>query len=189
MIHDSELFNFQEIIKSIRKDVEISGAEDPYSSACLSILDTITEDTELEDLPFYKEWLSKFDVEHDLEGLELACDPILEEFSDDFLILLKLVAASVSSTYSLDYDADTNKVALSIKAEIEDKYAAEKLETLEPFQIFKLFKIYLNEQITLAGICEKDEDEREALDEERDNIMEFYRDTIENLKSQIEKAK
>ncbi|MBO7628776.1 MAG: hypothetical protein J6S87_02370 [Bacteroidales bacterium] len=30
---------------------------------------------------------------------------------------------------------------------VDDKYADEKLETLEHFLIFQLFKIYLNEQI------------------------------------------
>ena len=163
-------------------------AENPELLACKSILDTITEDTELEDLSFYKEWLSKFDVEHDLEGLELACDPILEDFSDDFLLLLKFVAAASSSTYSLDYDADTNKVIVSIKAENDEMSVVEKLDTLVPFQIFQLFKIYLNEQLCLAGLLEEDEEVREALDEERNYIMEFYQDAIKKLKSQIEKA-
>lgn len=188
MIHDSELFNFQEIIASIRKDAENSVAEDPETPSCLPILDTITEDTELEDLPFYKEWLSKFDVEHDLEDLELACDPILEDFSDDFLLLLKFVAASFSNTYSLDYDADTNKVILSIKVENEEMSVVEKLDTLVPVQIFQMFKIYLNEQLSFASLGEEDEEEREAIEEERNYTMEFYRDAIKNLKFQIEKA-
>ena len=68
MIHDSILFNFQEIINDLR---EKEAKENKKEMFFKGQLEAITEETEFEDLPFYKEYLAAFDLEHDLKGVEL----------------------------------------------------------------------------------------------------------------------
>lgn len=186
MIHDSELFNFQEIINSLREKAANLEPEKKESSTYLSLLGSITENTELEDLSLYKEYLSKFDVEHDLEGFELSYDAILEEHTDVFPILLKFVVASFSCNYSFDYDVNTSKVVLTITVGSDDQTITRKLDELWSFQIYQLFVIYLKEQLELESLRENSEEERRAVDEERNRLLELYRDNIQKLKDQKE---
>lgn len=69
MIHETKLFNFQEFVNQIRYK---ASEQDSEEKNLLPFLCKITEEMELEDLHFYRDYMSKFDLEHDFEGLELS---------------------------------------------------------------------------------------------------------------------
>lgn len=183
MIHDSALFNFQETISNLREKVANSELENE-EMYFQRLLDTITEKTELEDMNFYKDYLSKFDVEHFLEDFELNYDPILEEFKTDFPLLVKFVAASFSSTYDLKYDALTDKVVLTIHVEMPNQSVSKQLDELWMLHIYKIFQDYFKEQLNLAAIYDEDEDEREDIGAERTEKLELFQKKVSELRAQ-----
>ena len=52
------LFNFQDAVQEIREQVSNKGGLEP----CFKLLQAITDDMQLEDMPFYNQYLSKFDL-------------------------------------------------------------------------------------------------------------------------------
>lgn len=186
MIHESALFNFQETISNLREKVANTEPENE-EIRFQHLLDTITEKTELEDLAFYKDYLSKFDVEHGFEGFELNYDPTMEEFKADFPLLIRFIAASFSSTYDLKYDALTDKVILIIHVEMPNKSISKQLDELWMYQIYKMFQNYFEEQLNLATIYEEDEDERKEIDAGRSERLELFQKNISELRAQKEK--
>lgn len=178
MIHQPKLFNFQEIVNQIRDKASKLDSEE---KKLLPALSKITEETELEDLPFYKDYMSKFDLEHDLEGFELSYDPIFEEYYSDILLLLRFVVASHSSSYNLDYNVYTDKATLTINAGREDISVSEHLDSLSTIQIYWLFSFYLKEQLELEYTLESDDEERAGIEEERRRALKIYRDQIRTL--------
>lgn len=178
MIQETKLFNFQEIVNHIR---DKASKPDSEEKKLLPALSKITEETELEDLPFYKDYMSKFDLEHDLEGFELSYDPIFEEYYSDILLLLRFVVASHSSSFNLDYNVYTDKATLTINAGREDISVSEHLDSLSTIQIYWLFSFYLKEQLELEYTLESDDEERAGIEEERRRALEIYRDKIRTL--------
>ena len=178
MIHETKLFNFQDIVNYIRDKVSEPDSE---MKNLLPFLSKITEETDLEDLPFYKDYMSKFDLEHDLEGLELSYDPIFEEYHSDILLLLRFVVASHSISYNLDYNVYTDKATLTIKAEKEDNSVSEHLDSLSTIQIYWLFLFHLKEQFELECTLESDDEERKGIEEKRSQALRIYQDKIRIL--------
>lgn len=183
MIHDSYLFDFQDVINNIRDKVK----EDEEKEKDLKpLLDAITEDTELEDLRLYKEYLSLFEVEKDLGDLELNYPPEMEDCKTDFKTLLRFVAASFSSNYNLEYDTEANSVELEIAVESGEKQITKKLHELWSFQICSLFTIYLEEMLNLDALRHDSEFEKSAIDEERKVRLMIYQKKVRQLKNKKE---
>lgn len=184
MIHDSYLFDFQSVIKGIRHKIK---NDKEKNEAITPLLDGITQDTEFEDLPLYKEYLSLFDVEHDLGDKELSFPSELEYCKADSLPLLRLVAASFSSTYDLLYDDVTNKVSLIITVESQGVTLTKILEELDDFQITRLFEIYIEEQLNMEAFRLNSSLEKDAIDEERRVKVMVYQKKLRQLEIQLEK--
>ena len=183
MIHDSYLFDFQGVIKDLRDKVK----EDEEKEKDLKpVLDPITEDTELEDLPLYKEYLSLFDVEQDLGNLRLHYPSEMEDCKAEFMTLLRFVAASFSSSYELGYDKETDSVDLLITVVGGDQKITKKLNDLWMFQISRLFEIYLEEMLNLEALRHLSEDERKSIDQERKVRFMVYQKKVRQLKNNIE---
>lgn len=184
MIHNSFLFNYQDVINVIRDEVK-----NGKKLECEPLLDDIAEDAEYEYLPLYKEYLSLFHVEHDLGelGLGVHFPPKLTDFEADFKPLLRLVAASFSSTYELEYDDETNSVNLIITSVSQGKSVTKKLHDLWSFQIRRLFEIYIEEQLTLEALRLNSEVEKKAIEKEREMKLMVYKKKMRQLKDQIEK--
>ena len=178
------LFYFQDVINYIRDEVK-KGKE----LECERLLDDIAEDAEFEDLPLYKEYLSLFDVEHVLGelGLGLHFPPRLPEYEADFMPLLRLVAASFSSTYELEYDDETNSVNLIITSKSHGESRTKALDELWSFQIHRLFEIYIEEQLNLEALRLNSEAEKEAIEKERKMKLLVFQKKIRQLRKQIEK--
>ena len=150
------------------------------------MLDAITEDTELEDLPIYKEYLSIFDVEQDLGSLRLHYPSEMEDCKAEFMTLLRFVAASFSSSYELEYDKETDSVDLLITVVGGDQKITKKLFDLWSFQIRRLFEIYLEEMLNLEALRHLSKGERKAIDEERKMRFMVYQKKVRQLKNKKE---
>ena len=140
MKHESALFNFSNVIAQIQEKWK-------GDKNIQSVLDTITENTELEDLPLFKDYLCKFDLEHDLKDIELKIPSKLAEYKADFFLLSRFILSSFSNTYKLNYDKDTNSVELLILMDYKGKPIIAPLQNLRDSQVSNLFKIYLQEAI------------------------------------------
>ena len=154
---------------------------------CQPLLDTFTEKTEFEDLVLYKEYLSKFDVEHDLEDLELNYKPNLEQYKADFPFFLIFIAASPSNTYELDYDVDTNKAVVTVHVQDTNMTVTRRLDELEAYQFIQLFQLYLEEQLNLASSREESEYKKNNIDEKREVLLLVYQKKVKRLKQQRER--
>lgn len=176
------LFDFQSIIQDLRDKIKRK-----EKLECEHLLNDITEETEYEELPMYKEYLSLFDVEHDLGGLELAFPSALDDCKADASSLLRLVAASFSNTYDLKYDDKTNTVVLIISVKSHGESRTEKLPDLWSFQIIRLFEIYVEEQLNLEALRLNSEVEKRAIEDERKVKLMVYQKKIRQLEKQIEK--
>ena len=130
-----------------------------------------------------------FDVEHVLGelGLGLHFSPRLPEYEADFMPLLRLVAASFSSTYELEYDDETNSVNLIITSKSHGESRTKALDELWSFQIHRLFEIYLEEQLNLEALRLYSEAEKEAIEKERKMKLLVFQKKIRQLRKQIEK--
>lgn len=180
MIHDSILFNFQEIINNLREKEAKKGKKEFFKGQ----LDAITEETEFEDLPFYKEYLAAFDLEHELKGVELNYPPELEEYKEDFFTLFKLVAGSFSSTYKLVHNAELDKADLLITVVSGEQSVTKNLYELWSFQIVRLFEIYVEEQLNLEGLRCESEEGRNDIEKERKVKLMVYRKKLRQYVNQ-----
>lgn len=180
MIHDSYLFDFQGVINDIREKIKV---DEEKEKNIKPLLDGITEDTELEDLPLYKEYLSIFEVEQDLEGIELHYPSEMEDCKADFMTLLRFVAASFSSSYELEYDKETDVVDLLITVVGDDQRITKKLYDLWMFQVARLFEIYLEEMLNLEALRHLSEDEKKSIDEERKMRLMVYQKKVRQLRN------
>lgn len=173
------IFDFQAFIRELRDKLKEGTIEmsDP------TLLDSITEDTEFKDLPLYKEYVSKFDIEGDFKDMGIAGlilpDDLEEDF--DFTLLFQLVASSFSSEYKLEIDAETQLVNLIIKVVSGEQRITKELQELWAFQILRLFEIYIQEQLNLEGLRFESEDDKEGVEMEREMKLLEYRMKMRKL--------
>ena len=80
------------------------GGRDDKEEGFDRVLEGIGKDSVVEDLPLYKEYLSKFDIEHALEGFNIEAEDQTMATHDDMMLLFRLIAASFSSSYDFIYD-------------------------------------------------------------------------------------
>ena len=102
---------------------------------------------ELEELTCYKEYLSQFVLNEELCGKEFLNDCDMSR--DECILLLKLVAASFSSTYEVAYLKDADMLELTIHVTSGGQSITKKLQEVWRFQVYTLYQIYLEEQLHL----------------------------------------
>lgn len=183
MKHTSVLFNFQKVINYIR-----GKAKEGKAPSYKDLLDDITEETEFEDLPFYKEHLSLYEVENDFGDFELAFPSVLLDYKADAPSLVKIVAASFSSTYDFVYDDATRLVSLIIMLYDHGSMIKKAVEELRASQVRRLFEIYIEEQFNVEAMRLNSEDAKRSIENERKVKLMVYQKKIRQLKKQIEKA-
>lgn len=160
-------FNFDTFVRYALKSNDKKDVIVNYGNAYESLEDTLLEDTS-----FYKDYLSKFDT----SNLNLIVPEGLED-SFDYDFFVRLVAASLSSEYTLSLDeswkenpnmsADSPLTNISIYVVGDKSNIHKDLKELCSFQIYRMYEIYLMEQIqhalNLAEYklleCEDDEDD------------------------------
>lgn len=107
--------------------------------------------TAIEELPFYKDYLSQF-----ITNFDLVIPVDVEMSAQDCDFLMRLVMGSISSSYYLELDEewkshplDNIKVHLRILTDSDGVSRTKLIDELCTFQIERLFGIYLDEQIEL----------------------------------------
>lgn len=178
------LFNFKEILDDIREELE--NDDDNNTNSTKTVLDAITEDMELEDLPLYKNYLSKFDIDTILHGRKLFIDPGNIVSEADYNLMLRLVAASFLTSYDLNYIKEKDLIELKISVNSETTIT-KKLQELRSIQLWILFRIYFREQFDLEGIA-SDKDSM-VMETRKEKLILFekknrlIRDKIENCQT------
>lgn len=184
-----EIFFFQGVIDDLRDIIKERGGKD--DEFYLKFLDAIPEDAKIEDIPLYKEYLSKFDLARAFGSIPFKTgsdDASLK----DYELLIRLILASFSTTYEFIYDEEEEAVELELTAKQGGRAISAKLQDLLLIQIDRMLLTYLNEQFEIICTVESDEDieeAREALDEVRVEKIVSFRKKVKALKKQIEAIK
>ena len=184
-----EIFFFQGVIGDLRDIIKERGGKD--DEFYLKFLDAIPEDAKIEDIPLYKEYLSKFDLARAFGSIPFKTgsdDASLK----DYELLIRLILASLSTTYEFIYDEEEEAVELELTAKHGGRVISAKLQDLLLIQIDRMLLTYLNEQFEIICTVESDEDieeAREALNEVRVEKIVSFRKKVKALKKQIEAIK
>ena len=176
-----KFFNLQRIITAIavKKPYMISADPDPKDDEKRRFYEVyngiMNQNLSVEDLPFYKNYLGKFDLKEALGDFRLVTPPECQDSLNDadYDLLLRFIFGSLSNTYQLQFDETEKTVEVSICAEAHGQQLTRKLQDLSFFQIGRMLEIYLQEQLGYDNIFFTNE-EREDLDEEREkHLVEF----------------
>ena len=125
---------------------------------------------ELEELTCYKAYLSQFVLNEELCGKEFLNDCDMSR--DECILLLKLVAASFSSTYEVAYLKDADMLELTIHVTSGDQSVTKKLQEIWSFQVYTLYQIYLEEQLHLEFLFATGERDVEGQRKQRLSFFE-----------------
>ena len=194
MSKEYTLFDFPSIISGIRND-EKKRAETllPYED----LYGPLTETTQLEDTPFFQEYLSLFNPDRELEGLTLWTEdddyeggkkPVFngpEPSVDDYKMLQLLIIGSFSNRYSIIPGPQPATYRLgfqTMKSPII--YAVDQLFN---FQIKGLYLAYLAEQMRLAILLSSDE--RDLVWQQRTERLSLFQEKVVKLRGQGNRAK
>lgn len=154
-----EMFDFQSIITQLK---EKHDGEEKFKK----FIEGLNDNSTIEDMPFYKEYLSKFEVERAFDDFNLTDVEDVLLSKDDLFMLFRLIVASFSSSYDILYDKQSKTIDLSISVKSSEQFITKKISELWSFQIMKMFDIYVNEQIELS-IEDYDPEELEEFKDQR----------------------
>jgi len=154
-----EMFNFKNIIADLK---EKHDGEEKFEK----FIEGFDENSVIEDMPFYKDYVSKFDVERAFDGFNLTAVENELLTKDDMFLLSRLILASFSSSYDILYDKQSNSIDFSVSVTSGEQSITKKISEIWSFQIMRLFDIYVNEQIELS-IEDYDSEELEDLKEQQ----------------------
>lgn len=171
------LFNYNEFIKELRSREEKKEIIEDFSRYYGP-----QDNVSIYETPFYKDYLSKFELPFKLV--------VPEDYYDDFDwdLLAKLVFASFSSKYELYFEEneqtpldDSRRVCLHISVKSDGEYAVRELSKLWSFQILRLYEIYIEEQLQLFSLMKEDEEEGESVYDKQSLLLHQFRHKINIL--------
>ena len=147
------------------------------------VLNRISPNAEIEDMPFYRDYLAGFDVERAFSGIKLAAeDGNSVATRDDLLMLFRFVVASLSSSYEILYDEETQSVDLSITVKSGGASLTKSIKELFTVQIIRLFEIYMNEQVELFALEYEDPEAfSEDLKEEQEIQLKTFKHKVKEF--------
>ena len=159
---DYKAFNIKDVLSTIREetkdrieDLELGKKKSNFvdeletSKKILSYISNIPDDMTFEELPIYREYLSKFAVSPFFRDKPLLTDDDVKLSKADSDLFLKLVCGSFSSSYQIAYNEEKGGLELVLHVEVQDKSVTKKLDKLWWFQIEQMFIIYLSELLSL----------------------------------------
>ncbi len=149
------LFDFQAFIEELREKAEKKQIVEKYETLFWPISGNITDQLR------YTEYLSKF---------EPIPYNIPEELKNDFDrdLLQQLVIWSFSSDYEIKKEEGKKEKELYIAVKSGDQSVVKTVSELRSFQILRLYEIYIEEQMNLHSLKAEDENEKNAIDQERE---------------------
>lgn len=144
----------------------------------------IPEDAIVEEMPFYKDFLSKFNTKKTLCGLPLKWNKSDFIYYRDADLMQRLVYGSINANYQLDYDKDSNSYELSIIGSPNNKW---KLHELNYFDYGRLVRFFINEMLVMENIKYDDVDGgRQWVEEQREIRLKHFEQQTERLLDQME---
>lgn len=143
----------------------------------------ISEDSNIEDMPFYKDYLSKFDTEKELDGLELKWDKSDMVNYKDYDLLQRLVLGSINVDYKLDFDKEDQTYTLTIVTDSVSR----PMNTLMFVEFGQLFRIFIDEMLFME-IAKHDEENggRQWVEEQRQIRLKYFERKTEQLRNAIQ---
>jgi len=150
------LFDFWAFIEELREKAEKKQIVEKYEQLIWPIK------WDIKDQDWYTEYLSKF------QPIEYK---IPEELKEDFDwdLLLQLVVWSFSSDYELKKEENVDLKELFIAVKSWDQSVVKTISELRSFQILRLYEIYIEEQINLHSLMMEEENEKTAIEWERES--------------------
>lgn len=147
------LFDFNAFIQELR--------ENPEKKEIISKYETIVWPISwnIKDQSWFSEYLINFKATK-----FLVPDELEKDFDRD--LLQQLVLWSFSSDYELKTEKD-KKPELYIAVKSGEQSVVKKVSELRSFQIQRLYEIYIEEQINLHILKHEDENEKNAIEQER----------------------
>ena len=159
-----KLFKFQQFVNNLRLPYKQGKPMDTVKK----LLDSVTDEMHIEDLAFYKKYLSKFDIGKAIEGYELVTNPESKATKDDYLMLLKLICASFSTAdFVVSFDEENHTVEFTIKVGNEDRGFVKKLQEFKYLHILMLLERYLAEQFRMEALRIDSDVDKEAVELKR----------------------
>lgn len=194
MSKEYTLFDFPSIISGMRKD-EKKRTETllPYEE----LYGPFTEAAQIEDTPFFQEYLSLFNPDLELEGLTLwtkdddyegGGKPLFngqEPSMDDYKMLQILIIGSFSNRYSIipgPHPATYRLGFQTMKSPLI--YAVDQLFN---FQIKGLYPAYIAEQMRLTVLLSSDE--RDQVWQQRTERLSLFQEKVGKLRGMMEGKK
>lgn len=168
-----EMFDFQSIITQLK---EKHDGEEKFKK----FIEGLNEHSTIEDTTFYKEYLSKFEVERAFDDFNLTDVEDVLLSKDDLFMLFRLIVASFSSSYDILYDKQSKTIDLSISVKSSEQFITKKISELWSFQIMKMFDIYVNEQIELS-IEDYDPEELEEFKDQRKIRLMIFKKKVRQI--------
>ena len=149
------LFDFQAFIEELREKAEKKQIVEKYETLFGPI------EGDIKDQIRYTEYLTKF------EPLPYI---VPEELQNDFdrNLLEQLVLGSFSSDYELKKEEGKKEKELYIAVKSGDQSVVKTVSELRSFQILRLYEIYIEEQMNLHALKAEDENEKNAIEAERE---------------------
>ncbi|MFA5747514.1 MAG: hypothetical protein WC872_00200 [Candidatus Absconditabacterales bacterium] len=162
------LFDFQAFIEELREKPEKKQIVEKYEKLFGPI------SGEIKDQVWYEEYLSKFET---LEYL------LPEELKSDFDwdLLQKLVIGSFSSDYELKKEEGKEAKELYIAVKSGDQSVVKTVSELRSFQILRLYEIYVEEQMNLHALKGEDENEKNAIEQEREMRLKRWQAVLSTI--------
>ncbi|MBU1757889.1 hypothetical protein KKG31_01710 [Patescibacteria group bacterium] len=161
------LFDFQAFIEELREKPEKKQIVEKYEKLFGPV------QGEIKDQIWHNEYLSKFlPMEY----------KVPEELKNDFDwgLLLQLVAGSFSSDYEIKKTEDKDK-ELFIAVKSGEQSVVKTVSELRSFQILRLYEIYIEEQMNLHALKAEDENEKNAIDSERELRIKKWNAVVETM--------
>lgn len=148
------LFDFQAFVAELREKEDKKQIIEKYENLFGEIKWWI------KDQIWYTEYLSLFP-----ELGYITPEELKEDF--DWELLQKLVVWSFSSDYEIKDDKDKWWKELYIAVKSWDQSVVKTVSELWSFQVLRLYEIYVEEQMNLHSLKAEDENEKNAIDQER----------------------
>ncbi len=147
------LFDFGAFIQDLRENPEKKEIVEKYEKFFGPISGWI------KDQIWFTEYLTNFKTTKFLVPDELEKD-------FDRALLQQLVLGSLSSDYELKWEKDQDP-ELFIAVKSWEQSVVEKVSELRSFQVQRLYEIYIEEQLNLHILKQEDENEKNAIEQER----------------------
>ena len=159
--------------------------DDVDYDALLKMINEIPEDADVKDMPFYKEYLAKFDIEKYLGFLNLKKPNVVHVAEADYDLLLRLFFASFSIQYDFVIN-DDRTWSLVFLVKTRSDTLTNKLEEQGRVTISRIMNIFIGEMFKLCILKKEDENEAKSIEHRQKLNLLIFEKKAKTLKYQFE---